>query len=1261
MPKSEQEMPEDLAVDARLDSVRKIAEVEQKQQAQAEELQDASKKHLEVLEISAKAEEVGAKAKIAYIRKAAAGMSSSSSLPAGAGAEGSFGNIFESTDAQEVFKGSIFEDLVDPSAVSAEDNALAEEILALLTTSQNSLLLEGQKHIQAANFKEAQQCFEAVVQAPGSLSPEELAKTKLLLVYTHCKIAINCLKDRSFGKAAEIFGKALKQRPGKLSSERLQKLQLFHACALYEAGKQQRKDGDWGAAKKSFEAAERAECLPNDLQRKTLRYIQECKQRSKAFRKQAKLEGMTPRKTEMIDFEENANGLKQAVDLYKTAKRALKEANLNRSKELFEEARERKDLPEALYDRAIEYSDMIDELEADGATKTASVFSDNCTHLLGSSHLTLGFSKETLGLPTTTASLSISSRKDKDMVMVLNEMFPAGSAERKKLIIQLTTDVRKALSTISKAAEIDIRDVAPGSIIVHFRFVNDKAGYLEEEYLKQLDDRSSALYQGKVTCCIDQKRTQTMTMELSTRHLSQTPCQYQPGDNITLAQVHEETISCQVKSVLGEGATATVFKVTTSGKVCALKVFKAENSLEDLCTEASLMLTANHPHSHPNVLRADFVWYEQRTHELFFLLDFVDGEDLQVWMDDERLYAGTEQEQQKTLDTIIHGLIRGLRHLHWLGILHQDNKPENILMTQAGRPLLADLGVANHGVVQGGRVRATLRGGTPVYASPNVRQLFFQVKALPQTERANFLQQHPITHLDDFFALGATILDMYAKCGWRRGQSVAEVLVTAGGVAQLVQDFWMRVAVPNDVLEVLRMCFGADESLTIESIVEVKSTTSNAPPVDEVGGMAAQRHVNIRNNLGVALFDSAVRKQERGQEDAATRCFDAARSELERAIAVHADDACALNNLGVVKWAQGEAGGAKGYFDHALEADPDHAAATFNVSLLQSDRDWTTALIDSSGAAGAVEGNGGKVELTSAVSFAPGQQLEVHRHGKWGRTDVGSLGKPLVELTYRLPVPQVGPKYTADQLLMVHADGEWRYKQAQQHPAPLNPNNHAPALFTDLTALRRAQQAYTIERKEKDAFILDLFSGQKLNTRTQTAMLHLHREAAHAAQMLGKDQDVDSEEWQSERKASVMDQSDSVKATAFLHEMLGGDRAVVRLRRALLLILGPAASGKTTLLKTFAMEMLYCYSDFVPLLMPIIDVLPVLDASTCNRDEGESVVAAFIQRKYPQHAHLLLQMMLTRRVVFLIDGIDESGAHQKDVQDFITVELLEPG
>jgi serine/threonine protein kinase len=274
--------------------------------------------------------------------------------------------------------------------------------------------------------------------------------------------------------------------------------------------------------------------------------------------------------------------------------------------------------------------------------------------------------------------------------------------------------------------------------------------------------------------------------------LAQTPCLYHVGDTITLAQVDNEAIKCTVDSLLGEGATATVFKVTTSGKPRALKVFKAENSLVDLCEEASLMLTSNHPQSHPNMLRAAFVWYEKSTHEMFFLMDLVDGTDLQTWMDDERLYAGTAQEQEQRLTLVAHQLGCALQHLHKLGILHEDIKPDNVLMTVDGSPVLADVGVGSQGIFDGNVVTAVLRGLTPVYASPRMRKLFFEAKSLPITERMVFLEANKITHIDDFFALGATIFDMFAECGWREGRSVAEILGTKS-IADLVGGAKLRV------------------------------------------------------------------------------------------------------------------------------------------------------------------------------------------------------------------------------------------------------------------------------------------------------------------------------------------------------------------------------------------------------------------------------------------------------------------------------------
>jgi hypothetical protein len=129
--------------------------------------------------------------------------------------------------------------------------------------------------------------------------------------------------------------------------------------------------------------------------------------------------------------------------------------------------------------------------------------------------------------------------------------------------------------------------------------------------------------------------------------------------------------------------------------------------------------------------------------------------------------------------------------------------------------------------------------------------------------------------------------------------------------------------------------------------------------------------------------------------------------------------------------------------------------------------------------------------------------------------------------------------------------------------------------------------------------------------------------------------------------------SSGVDVTDILEAMLRKDN------ERLLLLLGPAASGKTTLLKIFIMEILHSYADFVPVLIPVIEIIRMPSKETSGQQR--SVVVDYLQQKYPQLAHALLQAMLQRRTLFLIDGMDESGTDREWVQTFVTRELLEQG
>jgi tetratricopeptide (TPR) repeat protein len=332
---------------------------------------------------------------------------------------------------------------------SVEDKALADEILALLENAQNAKLTEGRHHTKAGNLHEALGCFSQVIGAPTSVSPQDLDKAKVLRVYTLYKIGIRCLQDQAFDEAATQFGKALQHRPDSTSVERVQKLQLFHACSLYEAGKRHCLNGDLGEARKRFESAKKTEALPDELEKKTLDHIEECKQRSKELRKIDAIE------VEEVDESATVKiGGNEAFELYKQAKRLMARGDANQARQQFEDLKQHEDVPKELKKRTRAYIKALRNYEYKGEEATTCIFSDNSTHVLGSSAVTLELSTDEIRWLTPTLTLTsantmpIQRHASRELVMVLDEKFPVDSKARGDLITLLRTDVSKALAAI---------------------------------------------------------------------------------------------------------------------------------------------------------------------------------------------------------------------------------------------------------------------------------------------------------------------------------------------------------------------------------------------------------------------------------------------------------------------------------------------------------------------------------------------------------------------------------------------------------------------------------------------------------------------------------------------------------------------------------------------------------------------------------------------------------------------------------------------
>lgn len=183
---------------------------------------------------------------------------------------------------------------------------------------------------------------------------------------------------------------------------------------------------------------------------------------------------------------------------------------------------------------------------------------------------------------------------------------------------------------------------------------------------------------------------------------------------------------------IGAGSTGTVFRAHTPDNPTplAIKVLSP-----DLAKDAGIVTMFDEEAktglalSHPNVVRALDVGKENGRYYIVF--EFVDGIPLA-----HLVKRGCLPEGQCVW--ILRQLAQALRHLRQKAIVHQDIKPDNILIESHGNAKLTDLGFAR--VATGKMKWEGYAVGTPVYMSPE------QAKGWKEVDgRA------------DIYSLGATI------------------------------------------------------------------------------------------------------------------------------------------------------------------------------------------------------------------------------------------------------------------------------------------------------------------------------------------------------------------------------------------------------------------------------------------------------------------------------------------------------------------------
>jgi serine/threonine-protein kinase len=166
---------------------------------------------------------------------------------------------------------------------------------------------------------------------------------------------------------------------------------------------------------------------------------------------------------------------------------------------------------------------------------------------------------------------------------------------------------------------------------------------------------------------------------------------------------------------VGEGGMGVVYRARQSSlqRDVALKVLRADYSadqafLDRFLREAVATAQANHPHIVGVIdvgMEAEGRWY--------IVMEFIEGVDLMV-----------ELQKRKRIEEIEAARIaldvaRALGHIHRLGFIHRDVKPQNIMVTKDRIAKLTDMGLAR--MVGDMKMIRAERGkalGTPDYISP---------------------------------------------------------------------------------------------------------------------------------------------------------------------------------------------------------------------------------------------------------------------------------------------------------------------------------------------------------------------------------------------------------------------------------------------------------------------------------------------------------------------------------------------------------------
>jgi WD40 repeat protein/serine/threonine protein kinase len=451
----------------------------------------------------------------------------------------------------------------------------------------------------------------------------------------------------------------------------------------------------------------------------------------------------------------------------------------------------------------------------------------------------------------------------------------------------------------------------------------------------------------------------------------QVPAVWQVGDEI-LGQY-------AVRGVLGEGGMGTVYRVRHLGwsRDLAVKSVKQAllakpRALDNFEREAETWVNLN---LHPNTVSC---WYVRRLGGVpRVFAELVEGGSLHDWIRGAdgapgRLYAGTpDAALLRVLDVAIQ-FAWGLHSAHEQGLIHQDVKPANVMMTADGVAKVTDFGLAKARALAGddaganpgpstllGRLRRLL--GTAQGVTPSEQSILVSAGGMtPAYCSPEQAGKQPLSRKTDVWSWAVSVLEMF----------VGGVTWPSGAVAAQALEEYLRAGpesgripkMPPGLADLLRRCFAREPEGRPQTMREVAAAVKAV--YRQCAGADYPREepkpeellADTFNNRAVSLFDLGKRTE------AEAKWQDALRADPHHPEATY--------NRGLVEWRSARVTDQVllRRLREARTSCRDTARVDYLLGLVQAERADTPAAVQLLGAA--AESGPNRAEIAAALTLA---------------------------------------------------------------------------------------------------------------------------------------------------------------------------------------------------------------------------------------------------------------------------------------------------